>query len=186
MLTERAKRRIDSQQLCNFTALDKQTKHELMVNKRRLMLQSRQMVGGAVAACRELGCSQGLPALHAHAHAYVVRDMWGRRTWRKGGSPHSRRPVYANPMSPPGSYPHSARCTRPATSWTWMKTRSNRWCNRTAVCRPRRSGPWGRSDAILYTIHSFPFAAVQKKQLTELKLSDVPPPTRHGLSGSLR
>mmetsp|Transcript_24300 Transcript_24300/g.58178 ORF Transcript_24300/g.58178 Transcript_24300/m.58178 type:complete len:217 (-) Transcript_24300:114-764(-) len=33
MLTERAKRRIDSQQLCNFTALDKQTKHELMVNK---------------------------------------------------------------------------------------------------------------------------------------------------------
>ena len=100
MLTERAKRRIDSQQLCNFTALDKQTKHELMVNKRRRMLQSRQMVGGAVAACQELGCSQGLPALHAHAH--VVRGMWGRRTWRKGGSPHSRRPVYANPC------PHQA------------------------------------------------------------------------------
>jgi hypothetical protein len=36
-----------------------------------------------------------------------------------------------------------------------MKTRSNRWCNRTAVCRPRRSGPWGRSDAILDTIHTF-------------------------------
>ena len=37
MLTERAKRRIDAQQLCNFTALGKQTKHELMMNKRRLM-----------------------------------------------------------------------------------------------------------------------------------------------------
>ena len=37
MLTERAKWRIDAQQLCNFTALGKQTKHELMMNKRRLM-----------------------------------------------------------------------------------------------------------------------------------------------------
>jgi len=53
MLTERAKRRIDSQQLCNFTALDKQTKHELMVNKRRRMYTSRHVTtdgrgGGAV------------------------------------------------------------------------------------------------------------------------------------------
>lgn len=32
MLTERAKRRIDAQQLCNFTALDKQTKQELMMS----------------------------------------------------------------------------------------------------------------------------------------------------------
>jgi hypothetical protein len=42
-----------------------------------------------------------------------------------------------------------------------MKTRSNRWCNRTAVCRPRRSGPWGRSDTILYTIHSFSFCTAR-------------------------
>ena len=51
MLTERAKRRIDAQQLCNFTALGKQTKHELMMNKRRLMYTFHgtwPMVRGAV------------------------------------------------------------------------------------------------------------------------------------------
>ena len=36
-LSERAKRRIDAQQLCNFTALDKRTKHELMMKRRRRM-----------------------------------------------------------------------------------------------------------------------------------------------------
>ena len=58
--SERAKRRIDSQQLCHFTALDKQTKHELMMNKRRLVYTrtygTRQMAKGrAAVTCRDEG-----------------------------------------------------------------------------------------------------------------------------------
>ena len=55
MLTERAKRRIDAQQLCNFTALGKQTKHELMMNKRRLMYTLRHMADGERGGGRRAG-----------------------------------------------------------------------------------------------------------------------------------
>ena len=144
MLTERAKRRIDAQQLCNFTALDKQTKQELMMSGRRRMYTSRHMAHGGRGG-------GGVPGSGVLARYACHNLMWGGRTWRRAGSPHSRRPVHANPMPPPGSYPHSALCTRPATWWTWTKTRSNRSCNRTADSRPRRCGPSGRSDAILCT-----------------------------------
>ena len=73
MLTERAKRRIDSQQLCNFTALDKQTKHELMVNKRRLMLQSRQRLEGRWQRAGNWGVRKAcLPYMHMHMHMLCV------------------------------------------------------------------------------------------------------------------
>jgi hypothetical protein len=55
MLTERAKRRIDAQQLCNFTALDKQTKQELMMSGRRRMYTSRHMAHGGRGGGRRAG-----------------------------------------------------------------------------------------------------------------------------------
>ena len=104
MLTERAKRRIDAQQLCNFTALDKQTKQELMMSGRRRMYTSRHMAHGG----RGGGGVPGSGVLARHACHNL---MWGGRTWRRAAL-RTLGALCTLTLCPHQAATHTRRCVR--------------------------------------------------------------------------